>query len=36
VCGINDHGHTYDEYLVLVTELGVIEMVPEPRQPYER
>jgi hypothetical protein len=24
VCGINDHGHTCDEYLVLFTKLGMI------------
>jgi hypothetical protein len=27
VCGINDPGHTYDEYLVLFTKLGMIEVV---------
>jgi hypothetical protein len=27
VCGINDHGHTCDEYLVLLAKSGMIEVV---------
>jgi hypothetical protein len=33
VCGINDPGHTCDEYLILLAKLGMIEVVPEPCQP---
>jgi hypothetical protein len=33
MCGINDPGHTCDDYLVLLVKSGMIEVVPEPCQP---
>jgi hypothetical protein len=27
VCGINDHGHTYDEYLVLLAKSSMTEVL---------
>jgi hypothetical protein len=33
VCEINDHEHTYDEYLVLLAKSGMIEVVSELCQP---
>jgi hypothetical protein len=36
ICGNIVHGHTCDEYSVLVSKPGMIEVVTEPGQPKER
>jgi hypothetical protein len=33
VCGINDPGHIYNEYLIVHAKSGMTEVVPEPCQP---